>query len=392
MVSMFRNFSCFNKVLLSLCLLLALLLTGCCNTPFCKGRRPQVIATWDNSIIDYDFDCFHEVNDENDCQDNHEANAGKEHDSQYRLAIGDLLEISILGEEETFVENAVVAPDGKIYYAFLDGVPAIGRTVPEVAEEMQDKLKKLFINPLVTINSTLSTTYNYKILGRVNKPGVYPINGELHLREAIGEAGGIVKRIQTDERDEEDLYSTVNLGDSYIVRDGKKLEVDFYSLIHNPSRQADILIKPGDFIYLAPNEINDVYVLGAVATSRRVSWYQGLTLMGAISDASGWRYGSPWSADLHSILIVRGNLECPCAMQVDVTLILSGMARDVILQPGDIIYVHNKTLRFGRALVLIAINSFIQSFATAGASYYGFRWFPPETLHNTTNTNTNTND
>ena len=48
---------------------------------------------------------------------------------EYRLASGDVLEISVFGDEETTVENVTVAPDGRIYYTFLDGIVADGRTI-----------------------------------------------------------------------------------------------------------------------------------------------------------------------------------------------------------------------------------------------------------------------
>lgn len=67
------------------------------------------------------------------------------------LAVGDLLDISVLGEEELTESHVAVAPDGRLYYACLEGIPAAGRTLSEVKKEMESALARYFVHPQLDI-------------------------------------------------------------------------------------------------------------------------------------------------------------------------------------------------------------------------------------------------
>ncbi len=70
---------------------------------------------------------------------------------------------------------------------------------------------------------------------------------------------------------------------------------------------------------------------------------------------------------------------------------MHGYTLDVFLASGDIVYVPNKTLRFGRKLIRLAIDTFINSFGTAAGSYYANRfWFPPPNTNSDNNNSTTT--
>jgi polysaccharide export outer membrane protein len=287
-----------------------------------------------------------------------------------------VLEVSLIGDQEDIVDQTVVAPDGNIYYAFLDSIPAANLTVNELADDIQERMKKYYLNPIVTVSALEANMQVFKILGRIRRPGVYPMKSETRLREAIGIAGDLMTEHYEDRGTEGDIYPLADLTRSYLLHNGEKVDVDFERLIHDPSYENNVLVKSGDFIYIAPADTTQVYILGAVRVPGRVIWRKDLSFMDLMSTSGGWGYGSPFGANIKSVLLVRGPLDNPCAMCIDVTRIIDGTARDFLLQPGDIVYVHDHTMRFGRALVRIAINSFIQSFATGAGSYYARQWMP----------------
>jgi len=366
------------SLLSSLLFSLIVTFSGCgCWSPLDEGRRAQEIETYSPCVLDYDFGFYEDEDCESDCYQWEEPSSLEPIDDTvqpYRFSHGDVLEISLLGEDESSIANATVAPDGKLYYTFLDGIEVLGRTIDEVAAEMETKLLKLFNNPVITINPQVANAQSFKVLGRVFRPGVYPLYSPLTLREAVAVAGGFQRESYRDIRG--DLEPLVDLNESYIIRNGKRLNVDFKKVFFSPEEAEDIFVHADDYIYIAPAETKDVYVVGAVPFPRRVIWRRDLTLMGALAYSGGWLRDSPYGADVHSVLIVRGPLERPYAMRVDISMILQGMAKDIQLYNGDIIYVHNKTLRFGRYLVALAINNFVQSFATGAGSYYaGVKFF-----------------
>ncbi|HZC67309.1 MAG TPA: polysaccharide biosynthesis/export family protein, partial [Nitrospirales bacterium] len=69
----------------------------------------------------------------------------------YRLAIEDVLEISIYGETDLQHVEVPVRPDGMISFTFIGDIGAAGRTVEEIRAEMTTRLAKYLRSPQVTI-------------------------------------------------------------------------------------------------------------------------------------------------------------------------------------------------------------------------------------------------
>ena len=362
-----------------------------------NGRRPQVMAHAEECVIDYnegeegaaETGCVIESEGSSLCDEGGCGGSDVEVTritpemldphlqsvESYRLSIGDHVEISVFGDEDTIAGQVVVAPDGKIYYTFLEGIPAAGRTIPDLSEEIASKIRHLFLNPIVTIIPLTSVNNVVKIFGRVQFPGVYKITSQMRLLDALGDAGGFATESFRDKDKDAELFSLTNLHASFVIRDKKKIRVDFERLFAGDESQ-NIYLKAEDYIYIAPNDHAEVYILGNVRSSRALSFTRGMTLMHVMTSAGGWNSGSPYASDINRVLVLRGNLECPCVAMIDLTLILQGKARDLYLQPGDIIFVPNKEMRFGRELVRVAVFNFIESFATGVASYYADMAFP----------------
>lgn len=371
-------------------LLMAAVLTSCScicglGPTCCDFGRPDVLAYQPTCIIDYN-DCFEEY----DLCDapcvqclrkvpitSDMLNPFQPIDVDYRLARGDVLEIAILDEEETTIENAVIAPDGRLYYMFLNGLAAAGKNPNELSKNIESQLGNMFVNPCVSVSPKDSQTLNYRVFGRVRNPGEFPFAGPVTLREAIAQSGGLLTQ-SMKEQDYARRYMVpyVDLSRSFIARGNSKLDVDFGKLLGEGDETQNIYLKPGDYIYVAPAETRDVFVLGYVNGPQRISFIPGMTLMSTLAISGGWPTPSPYSPNLERILVVRGSLECPQVCVVDVKKILHGHARDVYLKPGDIVYASHKQFRFGRELVLLAINSFIGNFVGSAAEYYAeFVWF-----------------
>lgn len=352
---------------------------------FCwgDGRRPQVMTDYQDCVIDYNGDCDCEIQSRT-----HEdappaipitpdmLKVESTLNREFHLAKGDILEISVFGDEETFISSTAVAPDGYLYYAFLDRMEAAGKTPKELATNLEEALEKLFINPRVSVVPKTIVTQSYKVLGRVQSPGVFPLLAPTRLRDAIGEAGGLLMESFRDKISNAHLYSLVDLGSSYIIRDGKRINVNFESLLTNGDDSQNIFLRAGDYIYIAPAERFEVYITGNVNTPRRLVYRRGVTLMAAVAQSGGWVTPNPYSPNLNRVFILRGCFECPTYLLVDVQKILRGEARDVYLCPGDIIYFPNKKFRFARELIRSAVESFVQAFAgSAAATYAQVNWF-----------------
>lgn len=384
---------------------------GCCMT----GRRPQVMARYSTMVNDSNppFGCdrpddvekYDEQWDIYDCGEEYEFNEFEDtripitsemldpfqkRATNYQLAIGDELEITIFGDEESTNERVIVAPDGRIYYGVLDGIQAAGLTVDALRTAMQARVKHLYNEPIISVIPVIVTAQTYTILGRIKQSGVYYIHNSIRLREALAKAGGFKEQSQNEQdRSDTRLDEEVNLAKSFIIRDNKKIDVDFEKLVKTADDSQNIFLQPDDYIYIAPMGIREVYVLGNVINPSRVNYYKGITLMKALAYAGGWAVDGAYTADLSKVLLIRGDIERPWVSCINVMQVYSGTARDIYLCPGDIIYVSNKTMRFGRELVRLAIYTFVQAYMTGWASFVANEYIVPFPVINT-NTNTNT--
>ncbi len=380
-------------------LLGCLILTGCDPCLICKfnpkiklcdcgcGRRPPVIESEYPYVLDYwpDDECnFKEEDEEDGIPITPEmTDTDQPILDEYRIAIGDVLEISVFGDEDTMVQNAIVAPDGRIYYLFMDGIIAEGKTVKELRTEVEKGLSKMFLAPTVSIIPQLMTKNTFTILGRVRTPGLYPLNHTVTIRQAIGLAGGLLLEpdvmnptnvsnrsfvrsaapgrlyLQATSGSNESIF---NLENSFIVRNGEKIHVDFEHLVYSGDETQNVVLRPGDYIYIAPDENREVFVMGAVNGPAAIPYQKDMTVLQALATVGGWRRGGPYAADPSNVLILRGNLDCPTVARLDLCALASGAARDIPLQPGDILYLHDKKLRFGRELVYLAVTGFLISF------------------------------
>jgi polysaccharide biosynthesis/export protein len=383
-----RFFAKISLAALQIVLLFTLASCNCCPKfmiPYFKScRRPQVIVNREPCIIDYE-PCILSCSDvENDdvygISEELVAVNPNTSGTAYKLVKGDVVQVGIFGDDELNLEQVTVAPDGYIYYAHLDGIYAVGKTMAEIREIMTEKVKDLFVEPAVTLNLMIANDYTFTILGKVNNPGVYPIIDSLRLREAIGIAGGIQKERFYDKNINAQLFNLVNLERSFVVRDNEKIRPDFESILESCSDSQNMYIKPGDYIFLAPKDSDAVYLIGSAILPNRIPYVKDLTISEVLSQGIGWetmQYQYK-AADLSKLLVVRGSLECPQSVEIDIKKILYGEARDFYLMPGDIVYLQNKELRFGRELVNIAIRTFFDSFGFSAGRYWGREWFPNE--------------
>jgi len=208
------------------------------------------------------------------------------------------------------------------------------------------------------------------LLGRLNKPGIYPLAGPTTLLEALAGAGGPAR--SASQVSTEDL---ADLRHSFVVRQGQFLPVDFYRLLREGDTSQNIYLQADDFVYVPSTLSQEVYVLGAVRLPRAVPYTEKMTLISAIAGGSGmeryeWISSGSWDpgpfakdAYLSHVAVVRGSLAVPEIAVVDYNAIVHGKASDVRLEPGDIIYVPNSPYTTLKRYFNIILNSFVTTVA-----------------------------
>lgn len=271
----------------------------------------------------------------------------------YRLGPGDRLEIEIADEPETR-STTVVAPDGRIYYYLLPGVDVWGLTLVEAANRIEQALGEFYTEPKeVMLQLRAIDSARVWIMGRVANPGVYTMPAPMTLLEAISTAGGTLTSNETGTT--EDL---ADLRQSFVIRNGERLPIDFDALINRGDMSQNIFLQPDDFVYMPSATARDIYVLGAVRMPKAVG-RQHRTVVAAIAEAGG---PVPTAYRSH-VGIVRGSMSDPKIAVVNYDDIVRGKAPDVILEPRDIVYVPYSPYRFLSRYWDLIMTTFVRAVA-----------------------------
>ena len=274
-------------------------------------------------------------------QDDFIGSEEPENRGPYRLNIGDVLEISVLDEPE-MTRDVTIIPDGSIAYLLVGEIKAEGLTIAELRESLTTALKEFFIAPYVSvltkkINLPQEEVKKISILGALKSPGNYDWHKGDRVLDILAQAGGLLYT-QTDIGSR----ATANLKASYLSRNGKAVDVDFYKLMILGDMRYNIPIHPNDFIYIADAGESTIIVMGEVTSPRIIPYTRDFSLVEALSVCQGFTR----EAYKSRVIIIRtppgGD---PKYVEVDVNDLLHGKdIKNLMLQSGDIVYVPEQTL------------------------------------------------
>jgi polysaccharide export outer membrane protein len=107
-----------------------------------------------------------------------------------RVGPMDLLEISVFGAPD--LDNSYqVDFEGKLKLPLIGTVPATGYTAAQLALELEKRLAENYLqDPDVTVRIMETRKRYITVDGSVAKPGMYPVEGQLTLLQAIALSGG----------------------------------------------------------------------------------------------------------------------------------------------------------------------------------------------------------
>lgn len=269
-------------------------------------------------------------------------------ETPYRLKFGDLMDISVYGEEFSRRETSV-GPDGTINYLFVNSVPAAGRTIAELRKDLTDKLKTFYRYPLLNISPKHFGWEYFTVIGQVNLPGCYPVNADTTILSALCSAGGFSTRLFRNQ-----TVDMVDFDRSFLAHNGEYIKVDFERLLKEGDLSWNFSLKAGDYLFFANSGINRVFVLGMVSRPVAVEYLENITLTQAIADAGG-----VLDRASSRVIVIRGSLAFPKWFYIDSNLIFKGCASDFALMPNDIVYVPPLQFLTLREIIRGGISAFV---------------------------------
>jgi polysaccharide export outer membrane protein len=155
----------------------------------------------------------------------------------YKLAPGDLLEVSVWKEED-LQKQVIIAPDGNISLPLADTIMAAGKTIPELRGIIRDKLNNYIADPAVNVALIKNDGNSIFVIGKVNKPGQYLANRHIDVLQALSLAGG--------------LTVFANESSIHIIRrtasEVKVFPFDYDDVLDGEKLEQNIILEPGDTV------------------------------------------------------------------------------------------------------------------------------------------------
>jgi polysaccharide export outer membrane protein len=160
----------------------------------------------------------------------------------FRVGAPDILSVVVLPEPVIALPQVVVRPDGMISIDLIGDVPAGGRTVEEIAADIERRIARFKRDASVTVSLAQANSTAVTVFGEVNRPSSFPLTKDTRIAEAIGMVGG------------ETMFART--GKIRIVRtsggETAVFDVDL-NAIRGGDLSTNILLASGDIVYVAPN-------------------------------------------------------------------------------------------------------------------------------------------
>lgn len=182
-------------------------------------------------------------------------------DTTYLLRVGDVLTVNVHSINEkammvfgqspnnfTSIYNSessvyhtgfIVCDSGKLNFPLIGSIKSSGRTIKDVSDESQQKLREYFPDALVNMKLNL---FNFTVIGEVKNPGNFRVlKSRLNVFEAIAIAGDM---------------TTFGRREVYLVRNTSQgpqiVELDLQN--QNTLKSAHFYLMPHDIVYVKPHK------------------------------------------------------------------------------------------------------------------------------------------
>lgn len=191
------------------------------------------------------------------------------------LGAGDVVKLSVYGSPDLSIETRV-SESGHITFPLLGQVAVGGLSVAAAEKKIAGQLEKGGYLKQAQVNMLVTTlaSQQVSVLGHVNRPGRYPVEGRRKVLDMLALAGGI-------HGDGGDMISLVRTRDGKTTRD----TIDVVEMVRKGELDRDVDVAGGDIIFVerAPR----AYVTGEVGRPGPFRLERGMTVQQAISAGGG---------------------------------------------------------------------------------------------------------
>ena len=157
--------------------------------------------------------------------------------ARFLLGPEDELEISVW-KDEALTKRVVVRPDGKISFPLIGDITSAGRTVEELRQDIEKRIKVYVPDSPLTVLMLKIASPKVYVVGKVARPGVYIMGQPTRVMQALAMAGGMTTFAKED--------------DILVIREegGKQRHIpfDYGRVAAGKDLDKNIELRPGDTI------------------------------------------------------------------------------------------------------------------------------------------------
>jgi polysaccharide export outer membrane protein len=262
-----------------------------------------------------------------------------EDNESYVIGDEDVLRVSVWGSPELTIQ-VPVRPDGMITVPPVGDVKAAGLTPKELKAVLEKELTKYVKAPDVSIVVTAINSFKVFVLGEGVHAATSGVTTGGPPASGASASGAItLKRATTLLQLLAQLGSLqdADLSNSYVLRNGKKLDVNLYKLVNKGDVSQDIQLRPNDVIFVPDNFDKRIMILGEVRTPRVIKFKEGMTVLDAILGSGGFtQFANP-----NNVTVIRKEGAQVRNVEVKLKELINNgkISSDIPLKPGDRIVV-----------------------------------------------------
>jgi polysaccharide export outer membrane protein len=175
---------------------------------------------------------------------------------RYRIAASDVLVVKYRYSPE-YDYTVAVPPDGTVSLPIVGEIDVRGLTIAEAHDVILQKASERLREPEITLELKEFQKPRFVIGGEVGKPGEFELRGRVSLLEAIAIAGGFKSSAK---------HSEVVLFRRYDADHMFTRVLNAKHLATGSSQEDDVVLQPGDFLFVPQNRISKILNVVPLAT------------------------------------------------------------------------------------------------------------------------------
>lgn len=167
--------------------------------------------------------------------------------SEFVLGVGDTVEFAVYRQDD-LKRSVKIDNSGKVMFPLIGDVQVAGKSAFKLRDELKERFSVYLVNPQVTVTVTAISSKKFLVLGEVLNPGLYVLDNDLTIIEAIARAGGMT------------IHAKENK--VIVIRRGKEkpelLSFSFDDVWKKADITGDVRLQAGDIVYVSTKTIADV--------------------------------------------------------------------------------------------------------------------------------------